>query len=424
MKKNNKLEGSQALELKKHVAIIHSHSKISLLQRKIANALLYHAYDKLLDTDEHTIHIRELTDLIGYDSNDHRKIKNALIELLSTVVEWNIIDREKIDTGETWNASSIIADASINGSTCTYSYSKKMRQLLYHPSVYGRLNLVVQAQFQSGYGLALYENCNRYQDIGQTPWFEIETFRKLMGVEDSKYQVFRDLKTRVINKAVEEVNQYAPIRVEAHFRKSNRQVIAIQFTIQKNTIGTQEKQIGCSNDLDKSLLQEIGLTPAQIKSLHKKYPDTYIREKFDYIMQSLSYRSGKIKHVARYFMSALEDDYQCSENNKPIKRSSSASKTVSPEIESAYRAYLCRSVVALFEKSDNATQQQYCKAFEKHIERSIYKKMYLKEGLSNILVQEQFANFLLSTESHLCDEILSLHAWRLEIDGVSQCSMT
>lgn len=417
MKKNNKLDGTHALELKKHVAIIHSHSKISLLQRKIANALLYHAYDNLLNKDEHTIQIRELTDLIGYDSHDHRKIKNALIDLLSTVVEWNIVDRDRIDKEESWNASSIIADASIQGSSCTYSYSNKMRQLLYHPSVYGRLNLLVQAQFQSGYGLALYENCNRYQDIGQTPWFELETFRKLMGVEDSKYQIFRDLKTRVINKAVQEVNQYASIRVEAHFRKSNRQVVAIQFIIQKVHSTQVEEKTEHLNSVEGRLSQEIGLTRAQIKELYKKYPESYISEKLDYMVQSSSYRSGKIQHLARYFLSALEENYQFTASNSKIKRADSSKSLISHEAESAYRAYVCQKIMSLYQSASKLAQQKYQLAFEKHIARSIYQKMYLKEGLANVLVQEQFVQFLLVDEAAMRQKVLALNEW-LQLDEI------
>ena len=74
-----KAEGvnQRTLELKKHVAVIHSNSKISLLQRKISNALLFHAYDDLLIKDEHEIQISTLTKLIDYDSHDHKKIKQA-----------------------------------------------------------------------------------------------------------------------------------------------------------------------------------------------------------------------------------------------------------------------------------------------------------------------------------------------------------
>jgi hypothetical protein len=149
----------KTLELKKHVAAIHSSNKLSLVQRKIANALLFNAYDELLAKEEHQINVRTLCNLIGYDSNDYKTIKKALINLLSTVIEWNLVDGSRLDAEGIWNASSIIADASIDGAVCTYSYSNKMKKLLYSPELYGRLNMVVQAKFQSTYGLALYENC-------------------------------------------------------------------------------------------------------------------------------------------------------------------------------------------------------------------------------------------------------------------------
>ena len=79
-------EKEKTLELKKHVAAIHSSNKLSLVQRKIANALLFNAYDELLAKEEHQIHIRTLCNLIGYDSNDYKTIKKALINLLSTVI--------------------------------------------------------------------------------------------------------------------------------------------------------------------------------------------------------------------------------------------------------------------------------------------------------------------------------------------------
>jgi hypothetical protein len=168
MQRKNEKKGSppQALELKKHVAVIHSSNKLTLLQRKIANALLYNAYHYLQERDEHIIHIAKLCELIDYDSHDHKTIKRALVNLLSTVLEWNLVDGERLDTEGIWNASSIIADASIKGALCTYSYSNKMRSLLYKPLMYGRLDMQVQSKFQSGYGLALYENCNRFQEIG------------------------------------------------------------------------------------------------------------------------------------------------------------------------------------------------------------------------------------------------------------------
>src|SRR6187401_1529078 len=108
MERKTKKAVSQAnkmLELKKHVATIHSSNKLSLLQRKIANALLFNAYDDLLNKEEHVIHIMTLCNLIGYDSNDHKTIKKALVNLLATVIEWNLVDGNKLNVDGVWNAS-------------------------------------------------------------------------------------------------------------------------------------------------------------------------------------------------------------------------------------------------------------------------------------------------------------------------------
>lgn len=227
-------------DLKKHVAAIHSANKLSLVQRKIANALLFNAYSELATKQEHQIHIRTLSTLIGYNSNELNAIKKALVSLISTVVEWNLIDKERVDNAGVWNASAIIADASIDGAVCTYSYSNKMRQLLFHPEMYGRLNMQVQARFKSSYGLVLYENCARYQNIQETPWFDMPVFRKLMGVEDEKYPVFKDFRKRVIDAAVKEVNEYSGMDINYLLKKVGRIPVAIKFHI---TATQQKKEV-------------------------------------------------------------------------------------------------------------------------------------------------------------------------------------
>src|SRR5438477_13083872 len=104
---------SEKHELKKHAAAIHCSNSLSLLQRKISNALLYHAYKELMLKEEHEISVKQLCKLIGYQGNNHSAIRDALRELISTVIEWNLID-EKTGT-ENWTASSIIESVRLEG---------------------------------------------------------------------------------------------------------------------------------------------------------------------------------------------------------------------------------------------------------------------------------------------------------------------
>lgn len=398
-------KNQKTVELKKHVAIIHSNSNISLLQRKISNALLFHAYDTLLTKDEHVINVSELTKLIGYDSNDHKKIKQSLMNLLATVIEWNIVDGEKIDKEKIWNASSIISDVSIEGSTCTYSYSNKMRQLLYHPSVYGRLNMHVQAKFQSSYGLALYENCNRYQDIGQTPWFELSKFRKLMGVEDEKYKIFRDFKVRVLNKSVEEVNKYSSLVVEPRIKKQNRQVVAIQFII-KNAANSIKSSI--ESTLSETLKNKFGISEKQTGEILEKYEESYINEKIRLIESSSSYISGKIKNLGKYFLCALSEDYQS------VKKSSVKDNRKPEEDklkQERYQHYIRKVILREIENDTDKMNMDFMEEFRKYMEKNIFAKLYEVEGIKNSLVQDQLIKFVLSSKNKFKDKLESYESW-------------
>jgi len=420
-------EPKKAIELKKHVAVIHSSNRLSLLQRKIANALLFNAYHHLLDKDEHEIHIATLCQLIGYASNDYKTIKKSLVNLLATVLEWNLVDGERPDGEGVWTASSIIADASIDGPVCTYSYSNKMRQLLHRPNMYGRLDMLVQAKFQSGYGLALYENCNRFQDIGQTPWFDIDKFRKLMGVEDGKYKVFRDFKSRVLDKAIQEVNEYSSLKLEAQLRRQNQKVVAIQFVIQKiDVLQIAIDQPQQAKELIEVLKQQFGFSKTQIQQTLENYAEGFIREKIKVIEDSQSYLSGKIKNLAKYLLSALQEDYQPVKKRKKIEKSVSTQSNLvefnehtrqKKEREHQYQRFVQKEVMIIYNQMPEIEQKLLLMKFEEFVykaARGIYGDIYFRDGIKNPLIQDQFYEFVKRFRQDLLSGIMSFDDWMLK----------
>lgn len=407
------IENKKPLVLKKHVAAIHSDNRLTLLQRKIANALLFNAYQDLMEKEEHTIHIPTLCNLIGYDSNDHKTIKKALVNLLSTVIQWNLVDGNKIDNEGVWNASSIIADASIDGAICTYSYSNKMKKLLHQPELYGRVNMLVQAKFRSSYGLALYENCIRYQNIQQTPWFELEQFRKLMGVEELKYKIFRDFKSRVIDKAVAEVNNYSPITITPQFRKHNRQVIAVQFLISQ-TKELENPAISSSEPtmtLSEMLKEKFGLSKTQIEDVMAAYEAHYIFEKMTIVESSPSFMNDKISNLAKYFLTALKEDYQPLKRGKKTlpsvqmdKFEKEKQKNVEQNRVGQYQRYQNKLLLKNFHALPQAKIDTLLNEFSKNLE-GLYEVLYQREGLSNIMVQDQLCIFIKLRHSYLLESI-------------------
>ncbi len=311
-------EKQERKELKKHAATIHCSNTLSLLQRKITNALLYHAYKELMLKEEHEITVKQLCRLIGYQGNNHAAIKEALKGLLSTVIEWNLIN--DVTGAENWTASSIIASVSLEGPLCYYAYSPRMKQLLHTPSMFGKIDLVIQSRFRSSYGLALYENCIRYRGLPHTKWFDMELFKKLMGVPAGKYDVFRDFKRRVLDKAIDEVNMYSDLVISADFVKEGRKVSKVRFALKERAkkvrLGEKlQAQIESSAplaDVKLKLQNAFGLSTEQIEKILTTYDTAYVVEKIQVIEASKPYQEGRIENLPGYLLTGLKQNYQAS----------------------------------------------------------------------------------------------------------------
>lgn len=310
-------KSSKQRELKKHAATIHCSNTLSLLQRKVSNALLFHAYKELMQKEEHEITIKQLCKLIGYHGHNHAVIREALKELISTVIEWNLIN--DVTGAENWTASSIIASVSLEGPMCYYAYSPRMKQLLHSPSMFGKIDLVIQSKFRSSYGLALYENCIRYRGLPHTKWFEMDLFKKLMGVPAGIYDVFRDFKRRVLDKAVDEVNMYSDLTIEPEMVKEGRKVVRIRFKLheraKKTRLGlckssTELLVMNPEKELAIRLKEDFGLTEEQINKLLDQYPKEFIQAKIAIVVASKPYQESRVQNLAGYLISAIKNDYQ------------------------------------------------------------------------------------------------------------------
>lgn len=305
-------------ELKKHAAMIHCVNSLSLLQRKISNVLLYHAYPSLQTQEEYEVTMDYLCKLLGITTRNYDALKTALRTLVQTVLEWNIVSD---DTGEEdWTATTVLASVRIKNGLCYYAYSPRMRALLSSPSIYGKINLLVQSRFRSSYGLALYENCARYRGISGTKSFKIEEFRKLMGLPDDQYPIFRDLKKRVIDKAVDEVNLHSDMRIESQLRRAGRRVISIKFLIsdrprmpklKSEALLESPQNAQQENSIIRhQLCKEFKINELVADKLLNDYSTDYIQEKIGVVLMSSAFKNRKIHDVAGYLVAAIKDNYQ------------------------------------------------------------------------------------------------------------------
>ena len=233
--------------LKKHVFMIHASSKLPLISLKLADVLLKNAFYDLLHLDTHQIEVSKMCERIGYTSRNYDHLRGALKSLIGTVIEFNLLadndnkqvsDKSMIACNKTknadqWHATSLLADACMEGRYCRYSYSKTMRNLIYCPSIYGLIDEEVNKQFSSKFGYHLYANCNRFRNLQTTPWFHIDVFKQLMGLKVGQYLCFKDLNKRVITVGINEVNSFSDLIISPEYKKNYSEVIAIRFSLSR-----------------------------------------------------------------------------------------------------------------------------------------------------------------------------------------------
>jgi plasmid replication initiation protein len=410
----------RVLEVNKHAASIHCSNTLSLLQRKISNALLYHSYPFLLKSEEHEISIHSLCQLIGYSGNNDKAIKDAVKHLISTVMEWNVVD--DVTGEEDWTASSILASVQIKRGICKYAYSPRLRELFYNPTMYGRINLLVQSKFSSSYGLALYENCIRYKELEYSKRFPIEGFRKIMGVPDDKYLIFRDFKKRVIDKAVEEVNTHSDIIIEPEITRVGKKTTAIRFKIKKRpkkkALGINHEKVKAgegvveleTNDAVrtiKRLEDEFCFSQSNARTIVEKYGADKVELKADQVKASAMFIEGKIKSLPGFLVKAIEDDYSPSLSSKDIIRIKNESKAKESEerraeqkkeeaLKKQYNDYVDEFILEFFNKISEEEKAEIFSRFEEELTRAnnfIFLKKFKKErinGRSSRFIMKEF----------------------------------
>lgn len=219
-------------EVIKHSSAVQITNSISLLQRRAWNILLAKAFDDLTTTERYQIRVRELIEMLDYNSHDDSHLKEALEKLTTTAVKWNILGKDK--TCE-WGSFPLLAGAVIRQGILTYAFSPFLKEKLHNPRMYAKISLSLQNKFQSKHALALYELCFDYFDVeknyGETPFIPVTEFRELMGVDENEYASFARLNEKVIKKAVTEINEVSDLSVSVKMQRFNRKIDEIKFCI-------------------------------------------------------------------------------------------------------------------------------------------------------------------------------------------------
>jgi plasmid replication initiation protein len=360
MQKTTLQKGIYDNELVKHSATIHISNKLTLIERKIVNVLLKNAYNDLLSSSFFNIKLSSLTDQIGWHSYNTTDLKEAISNLVGTKVEWNIFKKDKKNS---WTISTLISSANLEDRPgyCRYSYSEELKLLLSNPNIYARLDLMVQRKFSSKHALAIWEYliealCTSDHKETTTNWMTLEDYRRLLGIEDSKYPEFKKFNAWLIKAPLKEINEVSDINAKVEFEKINRRIVSIRFLTSRKkdfqpTLGLEEANNDNLDQDDKiesqevllnTLCKEFKLSRAVAEKHILKYGVEQIEANMEYVR--VQNKKGKIGNLAAYTVTAIKDDLQL---EKTLKESSVVEddshlwgKSKQPDLQEKFNEFL------------------------------------------------------------------------------------
>lgn len=99
--------------------------------------------------------------------------------------------------------------------------------------------------FKSVYSVRLYELLNQWRngDPRKMPMFELQKLRGQLGLEPDEYERFGNFKTRILEKALEEINEHSDLTVRYDQVKKGRCVVGFHFNIKEKNKKTANKKI-------------------------------------------------------------------------------------------------------------------------------------------------------------------------------------
>lgn len=299
--------------LRKPAGLIHSEGILTAPQRKMFNALLYHAYPAIVkgDTGTHAMRLADLKKLTGIKTRNTQWVRENLEALQSLRVDWDLLGelrsgRGKVDRNKPGGKSVPVPDIALQDDHMIYfAFSPWTANALKDRYLYGQLNLLLQADIRSKPGLITLEIIVRYQNWGRTRSLCPDTWRKIYGCED-RHLRFREFRKQVLEPSVREINEKTTFNIDIEYTRGKRnEVEAFRFVIDRTA---SEKD--AESSVVKMLIGRTRLSRPVAAELVESYGDERVLEVMAEVDRRNSGGGSPIKNPGGWVRKALADKWK------------------------------------------------------------------------------------------------------------------
>lgn len=214
--------------------------EVSRTAKHLLNYLLQYAQlelnkalkNKEVHGNKFEVSVSQINGLAEFQKHDYERLKRTLITLMQPVI--------LRDDPKRFKAIVPVCEIDVNVEEGLYvfSISDTVKELLQNNDYFTKLTLSEFNGLQSKHSIVLYEWLKRYETSPKIPQLTIEELRNITHTTNMrKYDNFTDIKLRILDVAVREINEKTPYTVsyETIKTKTKRRpkVTALQFKFAK-----------------------------------------------------------------------------------------------------------------------------------------------------------------------------------------------
>ena len=305
--------------LTKHIAAIHNSASLNSTQRKVMNIFLENALRDSFESKIHRISLTRLLRDLGWSSNSKATelLKSDLKELAKIQIEWNVLN---VDRKNKWIAMQLLAEVGLENGEITYAYPPTLKELLFNPNIYAKLDLDIQKLLGTRYAVALWELLSgefsiKQQTTVKTSWIKYESLLKIFGLSNSVYEYrYADFINKVLEPSIKDVSLKSNFQVSFELNKESRKIAHIKFCAHKKE-GEIENEVPTITNFRaeelKARLESLGFSTRFINTITAKYSVDQIEVAIDTFKNQL--KKGKINYPTSFFKKSLDEGWGTSE---------------------------------------------------------------------------------------------------------------
>lgn len=253
MNKNHVVKSNQVIEASYQLSAIEQRIVLAAISRIPKN-------QPIIDDELYPVSVSELQLLGVHEKTAYRDLKEGINRLYERSINLSIDDKSIkmrwVQEIQFFDSKSIIG----------IRFSKPILPFISNLSrEFTKYALSDIAGINSAYAIRIYELLVQYRQIGKRE-ISVDSLRTMLEL-GKKYPLFADFKKRVIDTAVDQINEYSPLKVTYEQKKTGRKVTHILFSFKEKTKSISHQGTNTTKDFYKLTDAQINMFGNQLSRL-------------------------------------------------------------------------------------------------------------------------------------------------------------